>query len=122
MILLCQIVSTAFMLVSAYFWIRGNLWMTSQTAKDMSTTKYGGNPIQARYLVSQQCDSVIAFLGLVIGFLIQVWSFYMPNKQIPLIRFWLYGLVIFSISVIVLYLIGNWISRSMEKKKMKGIS
>ncbi|MDD5226255.1 MAG: hypothetical protein PHV97_03600 [Candidatus Omnitrophica bacterium] len=121
MTLLFQIISTAFMVASAYFWIRGNLWMSLETILQLSATKWGSNIDLAQSLISQRCDSVIAFTFLLIGFLIQIWSSYIPDKPCPFIKSWFYGIVFFLSLWFVIFTIGNCIARTMEKVELEKI-
>ena len=110
-----QVVSTALMLTSSYFWIRGNLWMSLETMKQIGATAWDSNPAVVRNLISQRADSTVAFAFLVLGLLLSVWLPCISDRLLPSVRkTWLLGTVILVLAGFVFYLTGNCVSRTME--------
>jgi hypothetical protein len=95
--------------------------MSLETILQLSATKWGSNIDLTQNLISQRCDSVVAFAFLFIGFLIQIWSSYIPDKPCPFIKSWLYGIVLFLSLCFVAFTIGNCIARTMEKIELEKI-
>ncbi len=119
MALLIQIISTALMLTSAYFWIRGGLWMSFATMQQLAAPQWDSNPAVVRSLISQRCDSSVTFALLVFGQALTIWAYYAPSKPLPFVKSWLAGTLIFLSTCLAAYTIGNYTSRTLEREFVK---
>ena len=100
----------------SYFWIRRNVWWSSSSIAELAKSKYGYSKAVIRELCGQRADSLVAWAYISLATISQAALFFIPTTWNSLGAFTRYHLLSFVIASGILLLIGNFLSRNMERK------
>ena len=107
-----QLLSIIFLAAGSYIWIRVPWWIDDNGISKISS---GDKESIARNLISQKCDSKVAFFLIGLGTFSELMFIVLSDFDVGHIFSGLLKFVAFFLIGFLLYFIGNKYSRGMEK-------